>query len=501
MKATTVTTLIYQLVTIVSGIAVPKVLISHYGSDIYGAATSIAQFLSYISLAEGGIGGVARAELYTPLANHDNSMVSKIYNAVKRYYKIIGGAFLLYMLVLACSYGTIAEVDFLTKDYVFFLVLVIGVSTCAQYLFGIANLNLMNAAQRRYVSNIVVTITTLLNAAFVIVLATLDVDFLVVKLCTSCIFLLNPLVYYIYVKKNFRISKKIRDDKGVLKQKWTGIGQNIAYFLHTHTDVVVLTLFADLISVAVYSVYNLVVSSLRSIVTALTSGMEAIVGDMIAKNEKKTLNRTYRNYEIMVSAATVILFSVGAILIVPFVKLYTEGVTDADYIQPAFAVTILAAEAVNCMFLPYSLIPVAANHIAQTKKGAYGEALINMGLSCILVYWNPLLGVAIGTLLSVCYKNIYYFIYVSKHILDTPLSHAKHYLFSFVAMAAMVACGLLVIDQIALSSFAQWILAALAVSAAVSILTVTLFLTIYKKDFADILQGICNKLRRNRGRR
>ena len=48
-------------------------------------------------------------------------------------------------------------------------------------------------------------------------------------------------------------------------------------------------------------------------------------------------------------------------LIVPFVRLYTKGITDADYIQTAFSFILMLAEAVNCIVLPCSCLPVASN--------------------------------------------------------------------------------------------------------------------------------------------
>ena len=68
--------------------------------------------------------------------------------------------------------------------------------------------------------------------------------------------------------------------------------------------VAVLTVLADLKSIAVYSVYNLVVSSIRNIVTSLTGGMEAIFGEIIAKKEDEELARVYRYYELIISFAS-----------------------------------------------------------------------------------------------------------------------------------------------------------------------------------------------------
>ena len=92
-KLNIITSMAFQFVTIICGIIVPKLFVSAYGSEVYGTTTSITQFLSYISLIEGGIGGVARAALYRPLAQQDNAGISNIYNAASRFFRWIGLAF------------------------------------------------------------------------------------------------------------------------------------------------------------------------------------------------------------------------------------------------------------------------------------------------------------------------------------------------------------------------------------------------------------------------
>lgn len=165
-----------------------------------------------------------------------------------------------------------------------------------------------------------------------------------------------------------------------------------------NTDIVLFTLFADVKLVAVYAVYNMVIGSVRAITESFSSGMEAKFGELIAKGRLDRLRRAFWRYQTLIVSVSVVLFSCTAALIVPFVRLYTKGITDADYIQPVFALILLMAEAVNCMMLPCSGLPAAANRFRQTRWGAYGEAAINIILSCALIHWSPLIGRCAGYL-------------------------------------------------------------------------------------------------------
>ena len=50
--------LFLQIVTGISGLIIPRLFISAYGSEVNGMVSSINQFLSYITFFEAGLSGV-----------------------------------------------------------------------------------------------------------------------------------------------------------------------------------------------------------------------------------------------------------------------------------------------------------------------------------------------------------------------------------------------------------------------------------------------------------
>lgn len=452
------TTLVYQAVAIICGIIVPRMMIKAFGSEAYGITVSITQFLAYISLLEGGICNVARAEFYGGLARGNAKQVGVVYYAVKKFFRWIAAAFIGYTLVLSLLYYDIAHVSAFSRTFTVLLVLAISIATLSKYMGGLTNLTLIAADQRQYVNNLVLIADTMLNTAAVIILINLRCDLLWVKLGSSVVFILRPVLYTAYVKKHYSLPKATTTEK-VLAQKWTGLGQHIAYYLHTNIDMILLTLFGNGRLIAIYAVYNLVISSIRAIAQAFSSGMEAAFGRMIARGEMDKLQIAYKKYKVMLSTVSVVLFGCTGILIVPFVKLYTRGITDADYIQPVFAVILLMAEAVNCILMPCTSLPVAANHLKKSRWGAYGEAAINLGISLCLVFWNPLVGVAIGTLVSTVFKGSYYMAYVSRKILQLPLWRLVAGFFSSaVLLCAIIGAGLYAIRGIRIDNILEWTL-------------------------------------------
>lgn len=452
------TALLGQFVSIVCGLIVPRAMIGAFGSEAYGATASIAQFLSYIALLEGGITGVARAALYPPLAEGDLQKVSGVYRAIQGFYTVIGGVFLIYSLLLGLSFHKIADIDFLTWQESFLLVLIISLSTMGQYFCGISGQILLNSDQRQYVGNLCSIIVTLLNTGMICLLTTMGKSLLAVKLLSGLIFLIKPLFFRSYVKRHYCLPFT-EQDKSALQQKWTGLAQHLAYFLHRNTDIVLLTLFAEMKLVAVYAVHSLVANSIRNLVLAFTGGMESRFGQLLAKGELGELQALYRQYQRRISAVVLIFFGTAAAMVTSFVELYTKGVSDAAYVQPKFAFLLLLAEGVYCLSLPYSSLPVAANRFRESRWGAYGEAALNIALSCVLMRWDPLAGAALGTLISAVYRNLYYLKFSAERILKLSFHVLlREHCRDFILLAGVSVIGMECLDDARITTFAEWIL-------------------------------------------
>lgn len=493
-----ISTLANQLIATLCGIIIPWVMIDRFGSEAYGATTSIAQFLSYISLLEGGIGRAARGELYGPLAEGNAEHVSRVFLAVKRFFRMIGLAFLGYALILAFCYYDIADVSTFTRDYIFWMVIVIGIGKFAEFMGGYSNITLFNADQRQYVSNIVVIGTSILNVTLVVILTKFGWDLLWVKLASSLVFVLKPVVYTIYRKRNYQIIKTT--ERARLQNQWTAIGQHCAYFVQMNIDVFILTIFANLKYVAVYAVYHLISYSLRNIVTSLGGGMEAMFGDMIAKGESEALRNAYKRYKFLLTVLTITLFGAAMVLILPFVRLYTYGTTDVEYIHPLFAVIMLLGDAIYCLTLPCYNLPIAANKLKESRAGAYGEAIINVAVSMVLVFWNPLVGIAIGTLAAMVFKSVYLMVFAGKHILYIRWKRMIREFMLIVAVLVVIGmAGMWVIQQVLIDDYFIWALVGVCASGITLLIALVIANAMFPGMMKDVLEKLMQK-KKHRGR-
>ena len=84
-----ITNLVLQLIIVIYGFVVPKIIIQTFGSGVNGLVSSITQFLAYITLLESGVGPVVKAALYKPIAKKDNKTIANILKTSERFFKRI----------------------------------------------------------------------------------------------------------------------------------------------------------------------------------------------------------------------------------------------------------------------------------------------------------------------------------------------------------------------------------------------------------------------------
>ena len=226
-----------------------------------------------------------------------------------------------------------------------------------------------------------------------------------------------------YVKKHYSIDKKITYTEEPIKQKWNGMAQHFAAYVLSGTDNIVLTLFSTLSNVSIYSVYYMAIAGVRSALLSITNGFQSLIGEMLAKKETMKLNAFFGFVEWFLHTGTTLVFGCTGVLIVDFVRVYTYGINDADYIQPLFAVLITIANAGHCLRLPYNILILAAGHYKQTQSNYIIAMILNIVVSIATVKMWGLVGVAIGTLIAMAYQTVWMAKYDSKNIICWPFKN------------------------------------------------------------------------------
>ena len=485
----TIASLFCQLIGIICGMLLPRLMISGFGSELYGTTVSIAEFLGYISLLEGGIGGVARAALYKPLSEHDTNTLNLVLASVRQFFKKIAFIFIGYTLILACSFKYIASNYSLSWTFTFCLVFVISLSNLAEYYMGISNSILLHADQRGYIIRLLQSGTTIFNILLTCILIYYNCNILSVKFSYCFLHIIRILILNEYVKKHYSI-KEIPAQANYLKQKWDCLGQHIAYFLHSKTDFFVLTIFVTPLEVAVYSIYSYIMTSLVTLTGSFTAGSEAVFGNMLAQHETKRLMQFFDFIEFLIHFVVITIFTTGAIMIMPFIQLYTNTFTDAEYYRPIAAGLLLLAEGIYCLRQPYHQLTIAAGEFKSTKKAAFIEAGLNIILSCILVHKNGIIGIALATVTAMIYRTIYYILYLSQHIIKRKVcKFIKRWIVTLINVCTILLCFYYLPLQVQeIQNYLEWIKSAIIVFCFSAIITSIFSLIFYRKEWNQLIK-------------
>ena len=425
-----------QVVTIISGFIIPKIILNNFGSEVNGLISSIHQFLGYMSLVEGGINGVVMASLYKPLRENDIDKIGSIVKTTQKFYNKISLVFILYSIGLAVVYPLMVHTNF-TFSYVSSMVLVLGLSLLIQYNLSLTLRTFLLANKQGYVVYLTGALVTVLNMVIFYVVSVYYPNIHVLKLISSILFILQPIIYRKYVKPEYLSNKKAIIDNKLLKNRWDGFAVSLARFIHNNTDIIVLTIFTNLKVVSVYSIYALVTKGLSSLIRSVATSAAPTIGHSYASGNLEELNRKFDFYENLMLFITHYFYIIGFLLITPFVIIYTKNITDINYNQPLFGYLLIVSEMIVCLQEPYINLAYSANKYKELKGCSYSEAIINIVLSVTLVSQFGLIGVVIGTIVAMTYRLIYQVMYLKKNVLYRNFSVFFKKIFAYLVFSTV----------------------------------------------------------------
>lgn len=477
---------ILEIVQILSALILPKFIIRVYGSSVNGLVNSLGQFLSAISLLEFGIGSVIRSALYKPLADKDRRRIDDIMSSSNSFYRKIGVILLIYVILLVVIYPSVVDSSY-KSWYIPALILVLSITSFAQYYFGCIDGLLLDSDQRGYINTFSNIISIITNTIVSILLIVCGFGIHFVKLFGALVFVCRAVIIHCFVKRKYSISYKAKYDKEPIDQKWNGVAQHLANYVLESTDIIVLTIFSSLEAISVYSVYLMAIRGIKQLFVSMSGGFQALMGEYYAKRDYESLSNIFNIMEWFYGTFTTFAYGCTAFLIVPFVTVYTKNIVDADYYQPCFAVIMTIAFWVFSNNTPYHRAILAAGHYKQTQYYFILAAVINLTISIATVKAFGLIGVAIGTLLAMIFQTTWMIVYNINHI-----SKRKGKLI----IKQLVVDGIVIIISSIASSFIQfgiiswisWVIMGFKVAAIWGVVSITVNIIFYKKDIFPIIK-------------
>jgi len=133
---------------------------------------------------------------------------------------------------------------------------------------------------------------------------------------------------------------------------------------------------------------------------------------------KEAFIKFYDAYEVYFMGLIFSILTVVYILILPFMRLYTSGVTDINYINVWLPVLFVIIKLLtNARTSSNNLITIAG-HFKKTQNRSIMESAINLIASIVFVIFMGMYGVLLGTIAALLYRSIDIVVYASKNLLN-----------------------------------------------------------------------------------
>lgn len=391
-----------QVIMIILGFLTRKIFLDSLGSEYLGVNGLLTSVISMLGLAESGIGISIIYNLYKPLAENDEEKVIALVQLYKKLYGILA------IIIFGLSLVLYPFIDKLIKDgesinYLGIVYFIFVIKNIISYL-NAHKWSLINADQKAYVIakyNLIFQVITTIAKIIVLVYTKNYVLYLLIE---TLIFIVQNIYNGKVVEKHYKYiktKKKYTVDNHVKSNIITNVK---ALFLHSigsycvfGTDNILISAFINVKTVGLYSNYSLITTQVNTLIAPIINGLESSIGNLIAtESEEKSYEIFKITYLInfwVYSLSVIILWN----LIEPFICWW---IGPQYLIDKLTLIVVLINLYINGLRSSIGTFKTKAGLFTQDKYMPLVEAVINLGVSIVLVRYLGLAGIFIGTTIS-----------------------------------------------------------------------------------------------------
>ena len=388
-----------------------KIFLDCLGAEFIGLTGMLMNIMSFLSVAELGIGTSIVYFLYKPLQEDNHDKINEVMSMLAFLYRCIG------FIIGSC--GIIVSLFFpwwfdnLTTGLplVYFSFYSFLASSVAGYIFNYKQL-LVGANQKQYLVNayfqtiaIVQSLTQILLAWYYRNLWLWVVVGLVFTIIGIIVFNIRIRQLYPWLKVDFRQGRQnLKKYPEVLKKTRQIFIYKIKDFILYRSDEILVGAFVSVVSVAFYGNYMMIVYKLKYFINILGDGLNAGVGNLLAEGNEKNIMKVF--WEM-----TAVRFFILGIAIFPLIM----------FIQPVIGIWLgneykLGSLIVYLIVFNFFIylqngtvyIFIGAAGLFSDVWAAWCELFINIAVTVALAPYYGIVGILLGKITSVFFINIFW---------------------------------------------------------------------------------------------
>lgn len=490
-------TAIYQVIVMLAGFITPRIMLKYYGSEINGLVSSITQFIVYFNLVEAGLSGAAIYALYKPLADRDHKAINGVVSAAKKFYTQSGYIFVSLTVGLAISYPMLIKSQVLSQFEIALLVLILGVNGALEFFTLSKYRVLLSADQKTYIISLASLAHIIINTIIIVVLGKMQVNIVILRFVALLSIFLRSFILMFYTRKKYRfLDYKETPNFESLNKRWDALYLQILGAVHTGAPVVILTVITkNLMLVSVYTIFNMVIAGVNGILSIFISGLSASFGNVIARGETSILQKAYREFEFAYYGLITFVYSVAFVTIMPFIRIYTSGVTDINYDLPLIGFLFVLNGLLYNIKTPQGMLVISAGLFKETKVQTTTQGAIAVIIGIILAPKYGIVGVLIGSILSNIYRDIDLMFFIPKNVTRLPVKNTAFRILR-IGFTVLIIYIPFLCYEISSTGYLTWALNATAVSIYALAIILVISLVFERVVLKDILTRVIGMVKR-----
>ena len=392
----------YRILNIVLPFVSRTVILYVLGSQYLGLSSLFTSILSFLSLAELGVGNAMVYSMYKPIAENDNKTIKALLNLYRKFYRVIGTVIFLLGLCLIPFLKSLVR-ESLPGDvnlYILYILYLVNV-VLSYWLFAYKSA-LLQAFQRNDIESKIAMVITPLSYVFMLGALFLTKNYYAYIIWLPVFTICTNIARLIYVDRLFpdlkpegQINNEIKNN--IVKKVKALIGTKLNTVVLNAADNIVMAMFFGLTTIAVYGNYYYIMSSIIGFLGICYMSMTAGLGNCL---ETETLEKNYNDFlkfsfinSWLVGWCTICLIC----LYQPFMYLWTgEDLMFPFYIVLEFGL----------YFFVYQIrkIPITYKDAAgiwwEDRLRPYVSMVVNLVLNIVLVQAIGISGVILSTVFS-----------------------------------------------------------------------------------------------------
>lgn len=438
-----ITAVVSNIVTILIGIVSQAIFIKTLGAEYLGINGLFTNIVSMLGIVELGIGSAIIYNLYEPIAKDDTEKIKSLMNFYKKSYRIIAViVFIIGMMVIPFLKNIVGNVSIdINIEFIYSLFII---DVVASYLLTYKR-SILYANQKTYITNIVhIGYLIVMNTLQIVILliAKNFIVYLIIKII--CRILENVVITIIANRKypyiNEKNVKKIdkKTTKDIVKKVKGLIFHKVGSFVVLGTDNIIISKFLGVVTVGLYSNYNMIIQAVSNLFLQFFDSLTASVGNLLVENNCKKSYEIYKNMLMMNSILFTFATTEIICLIEPFIKVW---IGEQYLLSKVVLIILMVNFYIQGMRKTCLVFKMAAGVFHEDRYFPIIESIINIVVSVILVKIIGLPGVFLGTIVStlpvilISYPKYVYIPLFHKSFWNYIKENVYYYILAFLTVS------------------------------------------------------------------